>query len=392
MRNGMLIVGGGLAGVRTGQGLRENGYDGPIKILSAEAELPYDRPPLSKAFLLGAADDDSIRLLPADAFAAAGIELELAAVARALDPEGRIVEVEDGRSFSYDALVVATGARPRRLGGGDDLGGVHYLRSAADARALRLALRARPRVAIVGGGFIGLEVAAVAATLGASVTVIEALEAPLSAALGAELGNVLRTWHEEHWVSFECGASVHGLVGQERVEAIELASGARVETDLVVIGIGVRPNVEWLGGSGVELHHGVVCDLDGRTAAKEVWAVGDASCRHAGGACVRSEHWTASNDHARRAARAIVGAPADAEPPETYFWSDQYEARLQFVGRPVAGCAPVIEAGDVGERSFLAVYRDGGRTTAVFAMNRPRDFLQARVALQRELASRGGYT
>jgi 3-phenylpropionate/trans-cinnamate dioxygenase ferredoxin reductase subunit len=387
----LVIVGGGLAGVRTAQGLRDHGYGDPITILSAEGELPYDRPPLSKAFLLGTAADDAIELLAADAFAAARIDLELDAVARALDPDGQTVELEDGRLLAYDTLVVATGARPRRLGGGDHLHGVHYLRSADDARALRLALRGQPRVAVVGGGFIGLEVAAVAATLGASVTVVEAAEAPLNTVLGTDLGSVLRAWHEDHGVAFECGATVRALVGEERVEALELGDGARLEADVVVIGVGVEPNVEWLGRSGIDLHRGVVCDLDGRTSLDAVWAVGDATCRHVGGTCVRSEHWTAANDHAHRAARAIAGAPRREEPVETYFWSDQYDARLQFVGTPT-GQVPVIEAGDVAARRFVAVYREDERVTAVFAMNSPREFLQARLALRRELAATDAYT
>lgn len=382
MNHTVLIAGGGLAGVRTAQGLRDHGFGGRVTILSAEGELPYDRPPLSKAFLLGQADDDAIRLLRSDAFAARGIELELSAPARALDRNSRAVELDDGRRLRYDTLVVATGARPRRLAGSADLQGVHYLRSAADARALRLALQAGARVVVVGGGFIGLEVAAAAATLGAHVTVVEALAAPLSAIVGTEIGTVVRAWHEEHGVAFECAASVQALLGAERVEEVQLADGARLGADVVVVGIGVQPNVEWLEGSGVELHRGAVSDPDGRTSAEAVWAVGDASCRHAGGTCVRSEHWTAANDHARRAAAAIVGAPAPDQPAETYFWSDQYDARLQFVGTPAPGSVAVIESGSVEVRTFVATYRDGDRPTAVFAMNSPREFLRARLMLR----------
>jgi 3-phenylpropionate/trans-cinnamate dioxygenase ferredoxin reductase subunit len=382
-----VIVGAGVAGVRTGRALRDNGFSDEIVLVSAEDELPYDRPPLSKEFLRGSIGDEEIRLLPDDAFAAAGIELELGVAACALNTDAREVDLDDGRRLSYTDLVIATGAQPRRLAGVGELAGIHYLRSARDARALRQALGGRPRVAIIGGGFIGLEVAAVAASLGARVTVVEALDAPLAAVLGTELGTLVRSWHEERGVVFECGVGVTTAAGGDRVEAIELADGRLVQADVVVVGVGIEPNVGWLRASGVELHRGAVCDAEGRTSAPRVWAVGDASCRHVCGRCVRSEHWTAANDHAQRAAGAITGAAARPEPPETYFWSDQYDVRLQFVGAPMAGGAPVIESGDPGERRFVAVCRDGGRTTAIFAVNSPREFVRARAALARDASA-----
>jgi 3-phenylpropionate/trans-cinnamate dioxygenase ferredoxin reductase subunit len=379
--DGVLIVGGGLAGVRTAQGLRDGGYAGRLTIVSDESENPYDRPPLSKAFLSGDVDETEIRLLAEVDYERLGIELELDAHATALDTEERCVELADGRRLVYSSLVIASGARPRRLPNAE-LAGVLYLRSADDSRRLRRALLTKPRLVIVGGGFIGLEVAAVAATLGCSVTVIEELAAPLARILGPELGDVLREWHEGHGVAFRCSTRVSGVSGRDGVERVLLSDGSSEAADVVLIGIGIEPCVEWLATSGLDLHPSVACDAGGRTASADVWAVGDAACWHLDDTCGRTEHWSAANEHAQRVAAAISGAAAHDGPVESYFWSDQYDARLQFAGAVTPGQRPELVSGGVADRRFLATFGDDGVITAAFAMSSPREFLQARRAVR----------
>jgi NADPH-dependent 2,4-dienoyl-CoA reductase/sulfur reductase-like enzyme len=368
--------------VRTAQGLRDGGYEGRVTIVSDEAEPPYDRPPLSKAFLLGDVDESEIRLLPGADYVRLGIQLELDAHATALDTQAHRVELADGRQLAYSSLVIATGARPRRLPNAE-LAGVLYLRSADDSRRLRRALAMKPRVTIVGGGFIGLEVAAVAATLGCSVTVIEELSAPLERILGPALGNVLRAWHEEHGVAFRCSTKVSGVSGSDRVERVLLSDGTSEAADVVLIGIGIEPCVDWLATSGLDLHPAVACDGGGRTASHDVWAVGDAACWHLDDTCGRTEHWSAANEHAQRVAAAIAGATAQDGSVESYFWSDQYDARLQFAGAVAPGQEPELVSGGFADRRFLVTFSDEGRITAAFAMSSPREFLQARRSVRR---------
>lgn len=375
----VLIVGGGLAAARVARALRDRGFPGAIRLVSEEAEAPYDRPPLSKEFLLGDADAIPVRLLDERTAAELDVELHLGRRAVRLQPGRRRVRLDDGDSLAYGALVVATGARPRRMPALDRFDGVHYLRTAGDARRLRRALAGAPRVAVVGGGFIGLEVAAVARTRGCEVTVVEAAEAPLASVVGPELGSVVQRRHEERGVAFHCGAAVHGARGSDRLESLVLADGRSVPADVAVVGLGIEPNVEWLAPAGLTLHGGVVCDADGRTSAEGVYVAGDVACRHLDGACARTEHWTAANEQALRVADAIVGRPETRPPSDgSYFWSDQFESRMQFIGRAGPETSVTIASGSVDERSFVAHCHLHGELTGVFAMNDPRAFLRAR--------------
>ncbi len=372
----VLIVGGGLGAARTARALRDLGFSGRIRLVSEEHEPPYDRPPLSKEMLLGG--EVGIGLLSEPEAAALDIEILLGRRAVGLQPHRRRVRMADGDALGYDALVIATGARPRRLAGLEHGPNVHYLRSAGDSRRLRGALLALPRVAVVGGGFIGLEVAAAARTLGCEVTVVEAAPAPLAPVIGPELGRIVQRWHEEHGVAFRCGAAVRSARG----DALALDDGSSAPAGVTVVGVGAQPCVEWLEPSGLRMHRGVVCDRDGRTSAAGVYAVGDAACRHEDGLCVAGEHWTAAAQQALRVAKAIVGSP-DPGPAgdESYFWSDQFGSRLQFAGTAGPETRVTIESGDVASRAFVAFCRAGQAVTGVFAMNSPGPFVRARLAL-----------
>lgn len=381
-RDGVLIVGGGLAAARTALALRALGHSGPLRLLSEERDPPYDRPPLSKAVLLGTAGPDSIGLLSAAEAAEQGIELLLGRPAAGLDIAARRVALADGDTLRYDVLVIATGARPRRLAALGDRAGVHHLRTLADAQTLRAALLEHPRVAVVGGGFIGLEVAAAARTLRCAVTVLEAAAAPLATVLGAELGALVCAWHEEHGVAVRCGVPVRAARGNGRVEAVELADGSAVAADVVIAGLGVEPAVGWIGPQALEQHRGVVVDEHGRTSATGIYALGDAACRHTGGRCVPGGHWTGTNEQALRVAAAIVGRPDERPPGDgSYFWSDQHDTRLQFAGQVPPGARVTYEAGSVADRAFLATCRVPGDSApcAVFAMGAPRAFVRRRL-------------
>jgi 3-phenylpropionate/trans-cinnamate dioxygenase ferredoxin reductase subunit len=384
VRRDVVIVGGGLAAVRTAQGLRDLRYEGSILLISDEERLPYDRPPLSKDYLLGRATDDDICLLAPERLDELGVEVLLGRRAVGLDRETRRVVLADGGGVEYEKLVVATGARANRLPALEGLDGVVYLRTAGDARVLRDLLAEQPRVGIVGGGFIGLEIASVARHLGCEVTVIEMAPAPLAVVLGNELGGFVQEWHEEQGVVFECGSVVDGARGNGRVEELVLARGATVPVDLTVVGVGVTPNVEWLDGSGLEVHRGLVCDAHGRTSDPAVFGVGDATCRHADGRCHVSGHWTAATDHAGMVASLIAGDPVDDSfAQEGYFWSDQFGSRLQFAGTLGSRPRLRVASGALGDRAFVALLGESDRATAVFAMNSPREFMRTCLALRR---------
>lgn len=374
----IVIVGGGAAGVAAAETLRQEGYVGRLALLCAEAELPYDRPPLSKQVLTGAWDSGRTRLREASHYADLGIRL-VPGQASGLDTVARTVLLQDGCELGYDHLVIATGVRPRLLPAGHDLAGVHVLRSARDATALRDAFAASASVVIVGAGLLGMEVAAAAATRGLRVTVVDPLDQPMTRQVGPLVGAAVARLHREHGVAVRTGALVTGLTGTAsgRVTGVLLANGSVISAECVVIAIGSVPATEWLRGSGLTVGDGLECDEFCR-AAPGVYAAGDvASWIHPGyRRRLRIEHWMHAVEQGTAAARNLLrGAkkrPGDPEPfaPVPYFWTDQYKVKLQVYGDPdlASGTATIAE-GSVDEGRFVALYRKDGIVTAVLGWN-----------------------
>jgi 3-phenylpropionate/trans-cinnamate dioxygenase ferredoxin reductase subunit len=378
----VIIVGGGLAAVRTAQMLRDLDHAGTIVLASDEDRLPYDRPPLSKNYLLGQATDTDIELLSSERLEELDVEVLLGSPARRLDRDRKVLQLGDGTEIGYAQLVIATGARANRISAFDGLDGVAYLRTVTDSAFIREQLSRAPRVGVVGGGFIGLEVASVARRLGCEVTVVEMAPAPLAPILGEQLGSFIQAWHEEQGVEFRCGTAISGARGTGRIEELVLADGTTVDVDLAVVGVGIRPNVEWLVDSGLELHRGVVCDEQCRTSDPSIYAAGDVSCRHVDGRCHPCGHWTAAGDHGVIVASSLMGEEdSGVVVQEGYFWSDQYDARLQFAGSVPAQPELTVSSGSLEERKFVALLGEPNAATAVFAMNSPRDFMRSSMAV-----------
>ncbi|WP_185832162.1 NAD(P)/FAD-dependent oxidoreductase [Streptomyces sp. WAC 04229] len=381
------VVGASLSGLYAARELRAQGFDGRLVVVGDEPHPPYDRPPLSKEFLTGRADEEHLALSDAEETAELDADWLLGVRARALDARGRTVLLDDGRTVSTDGVVVATGASARRLNGGG-LAGVHTLRTLDDARALRAHLTRGPcRVVVAGGGFVGAETASSCASLGHDVTVVEAAAMPLVPHLGTELAAVCATLHGRAGVGLVTGASVAALRGTAAVTGVDLTDGRALPADVVIVGIGATPNTAWLAGSPLLLNDGVLCDDGCVTALPQVVAVGDVA--RVGG--TRAEHWTSATQQPRAAVRNLLaGRTLESARSVPYFWSDQYGSRIQFAGRRRDGDTVRIAEGQIAdgapdEGGFLARYERDGRTTAVLAVDRPRPFMRAR----RELAAEG---
>ncbi|MFF5537663.1 NAD(P)/FAD-dependent oxidoreductase [Streptomyces cinerochromogenes] len=380
------IVGASLAGLYAARELRAQGFDGRLVIVGEEPHHPYDRPPLSKDFLTGRTDESRLSLADADETAALDAEWLLGVRARGLDPRGRTVLLGDGRTVPTDGVVIATGAAARRLPG-DGLAGVHTLRTLDDARALRAELtRGLRRVVVIGGGFIGAETASSCARLGHAVTVVEAAPLPLLPPLGARMAAVCAALHRRGGVGLLTGAGVAALRGTATVTGVDLTDGRMLPADVVIVGIGAVPNTAWLAGSTLALHDGVLCDDGCVTALPQVVAVGDVA--RVGG--TRAEHWTSATEQPRVAVtNLLAGHTRVTARTVPYFWSDQYDSRIQFAGRYREGDAVHVTEGEItddglpGPSGFLARYERDGRTVAVLGVDRPRAFMRARRELQR---------
>lgn len=368
---GIVIVGGGLAAQRCAEGLRRRGFDGPLRMVCAEPEPPYDRPPLSKGVLAGEVAAGSLAYRPPWWYADREVELLLGARAAGLEPEGRRLHLDDGSQLGYEQLLIATGGEARRLPILEGYANVHYLRTLGDARRLRAALIPGARLAVVGAGFIGQEVAATARGLGLEVTLIEALATPLEPILGAELGAWFASLHDEEGVEVLTGAALEGARGGAAVEELVLADGRRLACDAVVVGVGTVPATSWLAAGGLD-DRGVRADEHGRTAHPGVFAAGDASLpfdpRH--GVHARTEHWDAAAWQGAAVAAAMLGADP-GRPPLPSFWSDQYGLRVQYVGHARLADAVTLE-GDPAQRDFEAVFSRAGIPVAGLAVGRPR--------------------
>ncbi|KOG34249.1 pyridine nucleotide-disulfide oxidoreductase [Streptomyces resistomycificus] len=374
------MVGASLAGLSAARSLRKQGYDGRLVVIGEELHRPYDRPPLSKEFLAGILGEAELALESADEDLAA--EWLLGVRATGLDHTERAVRLADGREVRADGVVIATGAAARTLPGSEGLAGVHTLRTLDDARALRGELAEGGRLVVIGGGFIGAEVASTARALGLDVTVVEAAPTPLAGPLGEAMGAVVSGLHTDHGVRLLCGAGVKGLSGETRVDAVLLEDGRSIPADIVVVGVGARPCVEWLAGSGIALDNGVKCGADGRTSLAGVVAVGDCANWYdpRTAAHRRVEHWTGARERPDAAVATLLagGAVEPGAPRPPYFWSDQYGVKIQFAGHAAGADSVTIEAGAADDRDVLAVYRRAGHPVAVLGMNQPRLFTRWR--------------
>ncbi|KOX14231.1 NAD(P)/FAD-dependent oxidoreductase [Nocardiopsis sp. NRRL B-16309] len=382
--SGVTIVGASAAGLSTAEALRRRGYQGRLRLLDAEDRLPYDRPPLSKQVLSGAWEPSRARLRGPDQLAALNAELLLGERAVSLDLRNRSVTTDTGRSLEDDVLVLATGLAPVVLPGQDGLAGAHVLRGLDHALALRRDLVTAARVVVVGEGVLGAEIAATARGLGLDVTLVGLGHTLLADQLGGTVGGVLTDLHTERGVRLRLGTAVESVVGDGgRVSGVRLTGGEVLSADVVVAAVGSRPATAWLEGSGLPLGDGVETDARCR-AAPGIYAVGDAaSWFHEGlGRRLRLENRTNAVEQAQAVAAAILGADRPFT-PVPYFWTDQYDARIQAHGMPSPGAQVSIAEGDPADRRFVAVYTEGGRVTGVLGWNMPK---QARLLRQEHLA------
>jgi NADPH-dependent 2,4-dienoyl-CoA reductase/sulfur reductase-like enzyme len=372
---GIVIVGGGLAASRTAEQLRRAEYAGTITLVSDEEHLPYDRPPLSKEVLR--AETDDVLLKPAEFYEEKDITVRLGSGATSLDTGAQTVTLASGEVISYDELVIATGLVPKRIPSFPDLEGVRVLRTLGESLALREHAGSARHAVVIGAGFIGCEVAASLRKLGVDVVLVEPQPTPLASVLGEQIGELVARLHRAEGVDVRCGVGVSELKGSGHVEGVVLSDGTELDADIVVVGVGSRPSTDWLDGSGVEVDNGVVCDVAGRTSAPNVWAVGDvASWRDAQGHQVRVEHWSNVAEQARVIVPAMLGTEATAAVVVPYFWSDQYDVKIQCLGEPEADDVVHIVADD--GRKFLAYYERDGVVVGVVGGGMPGKVMKAR--------------
>jgi 3-phenylpropionate/trans-cinnamate dioxygenase ferredoxin reductase subunit len=375
----IVIVGASIAGMHAAHTLRKEGFDGHVAVIDADSHTPYDRPPLSKQVLSGEWDTDRITLAAAEEDL--DLDWHLGRRATALDLGARKVTLDDDETLSYDALIVSTGCYARRLPGQPDVEGVHVLRTLDDCLALRRDLDATPqRVVVIGAGFIGSEVAATCRERNLDVTLVEIAPVPLERALGTEIGIVCADLHRDHGVDVRLGTGIDSFVGLRRVEGVVL-SGETVPADVVVVGVGVSPATAWLEGSGLTLDNGVVCD-ETLLAAPGVVAAGDVARwpSRRFGDLLRVEHWENAIQQGEAAARRVLvdAEAAEAYDPVPWFWSDQYDRKIQLAGQSSANHQVRVVHGTTDERRFVALYGRDGRVTGVLGFNRPRHVMQLR--------------
>ncbi|WP_433516603.1 NAD(P)/FAD-dependent oxidoreductase [Nonomuraea sp. CA-143628] len=381
----VVIVGASAAGLSTGEALRRLGHEGRLTLVDAETHLPYDRPPLSKQVLAGVWEPARAQLRTAAQLDALAAEFVRGEPAVALDAAERTVTTASGRVLRADAVVVATGLTPYRLPGQDGLAGVHVLRGLDDALALRARLIPGTRLVVVGEGVLGAELAATARTMGLQVTLAGMGQTPLREQLGDMVGGLLARTHTEHGVQLRLGVAVAELTGMGgRVTGVRLATGESLPADAVVVAIGSRPATGWLTGSGLTLGDGVECDARCR-AVEGVYAVGDvASFEHSGlGRRLRLENRTNATEQAQVVAANLLGADRPYT-PIPYFWTDQYDIKIQAHGLPSPAAEVTIAEGDPEQHRFAAVYREGGQVTGVLGWNMPK---QARLLRQQLLGT-----
>ena len=378
----LVIVGTGHGGAQAAIALRQNGFAGSILMLSRDPEPPYERPPLSKEYLAGDKPFERILIRPEAFWAGKAIDLKLGCAVTRVDPAAKELSVAGGDTVTYGTLIWAAGGDPRRLScSGADLGGIHAVRDKADVDRMKAELEAGGReVVVIGGGYIGLEAAAVLRKLGCEVTLLEARERVLNRVAGEDLSHFYEEEHRRHGVDLRLGVEVESILGDgDRVTGVKLASGETLDCDLLVVGIGIVPAVGPLIAAGAAGANGVEVDQFCRTSLPDIYAVGDCAAHanpYAGGAVIRLESVQNANDMATCAAKAICGDPQpySALP---WFWSNQYDLRLQTAGLSLGHDATVLR-GDPAERSFSVIYLKEGRVIALDCVNRTKDYAQGR--------------
>lgn len=380
----ILIVGAGHAGGAVAANLRQLGATAPITVIGDEPDLPYQRPPLSKAWLKGDVAFATVGLRPESYYAQRGIALRLNARVAAIDRVARAISLAGGETLSYQTLILATGARARRLGlAGEDLPNVHALRTICDAERIKAGLIAGQRLVVIGGGYIGLEVAASARIKGMDVVVIEREARLLARVASPPISTFIQRFHERHGVKFQLETGVTRFdVRDDRVRGVRLDSGEIEAADMVLVGIGAVPNMELARAAGVVCGNGIAVDLEARTSDPDIFAIGDCTERplpHY--ACrARLESVASALEQARQAAAAICGAKAPA-PEVPWFWSDQYDLKLQIAGVPI-GATRVEVRGNVEQGKFAVAHLgDDGQLCAVEAINAPAEYMAGRAAI-----------
>ncbi|MDH6114910.1 3-phenylpropionate/trans-cinnamate dioxygenase ferredoxin reductase subunit [Kitasatospora sp. MAP12-15] len=373
-RTAHVIIGASLAGASAARTLREEGYDGPLVLIGDENELPYERPPLSKGYLMGAEPREKVYVHPREWYREQRIDLRLGVEATAIDPAEHHVTLSDGGRLDYAKLLLTTGSAPRRLPvPGDDLDGVHYLRRVGDSDRLRAAFRSAGRLVVIGAGWIGLETAAAARSAGVEVTVLERAELPLLRVLGREVAEIFAALHRENGVGFRFGARVESLVGgpDGAVTGVRLADGTVIEADAVVVGIGITPNTALAEAAGLTVANGVQTDQSLRSSSPDIYAAGDvANAYHPLlGRHLRVEHWANAVHQPRTAARAMLGQDV-AYDRTPYFFTDQYTLGMEYTGYVEPdGYDQVVFRGDVAAREFIAFWVAGQRVLAGMNVN-----------------------
>lgn len=384
--NRVIIIGAGQAGGEVAQRLRQGGFTGEITLIGEEPYPPYQRPPLSKKYLSGQLDMDRLLLRPAHVYAEENIALLRNTRAVWIDRASKRVRLEGGRELPYDALVLATGAKPRKLSlAGADLAGVHLFRTAADVDAMKPAFTPGAKLVVIGAGYIGLEGAAVAREMGLDVTVIETAVRPLARVTSPEVAGFFLDEHTRKGVRFVLGGQPALIKGEARVTGVGLTDGTEIPADVVITGIGVNPETTLAQQCGLKVENGVVTDENCRTEDPAIFAIGDCACRpigHYDGRLARLESVHNAVEGAKLAAAAILGTTAATETP--WFWSDQYDLKLQIAGL-FHGYDRVVFRGATAERSFAAFYYKGDRLLAVDAVNKPAEFLGVKTLIHKKL-------
>jgi 3-phenylpropionate/trans-cinnamate dioxygenase ferredoxin reductase component len=368
-----VIAGAGLAGAKAAETLRSQGFDGPVVLIGDEDERPYERPPLSKDYLLGKAERETIYVHPESWYADNAVELRLGTPVTAIDRAASQVALADGSQVGYAKLLLATGSSPRLLTvPGADADGVLYLRRAADSDRIKSAFASASRIAVIGAGWIGLEAAAAARTAGVEVTICETAELPLLRVLGPEVAQVFADLHREHGVDLRFGVQVEEITTDGgQAAGVRLADGSHIEADVVVVGVGIVPNVQLAETAGLETGNGIVVDAALRSSDPDIFAAGDVASAYNPllGKHIRVEHWANALNQPQAAARAMLGQDVSYD-RVPYFYSDQYDLGMEYSGYvEPGGYDQVVFRGDKDGRELVAFWLSGGRVLAGMNVN-----------------------